>query len=105
MFQITVNSTNSNPLENVICFDNDNDFIEFCLKPNLTIYQGSDGRPAARVDFTDDYLNALKNGKEFMIKDENSLVQKRGCVWNRFTTKRVKNVIPYYADPYEEFCK
>lgn len=101
MFQVKTDKKIT-PLDNIICFKSDDECINFVLEPKLTVYQTDDGDLAAGINYTNDYLNALNAGKKFMILDENSVVYKRGCVWNRYATMPIDNLEPYYPDLYEE---
>ena len=92
--------TNDN--ENIIYFDNDDEFYEFCVVPKLVPvqYVNGDGQIAYYTDFnlSDAYHDAVKAGKKFMIKNEDSSIFKHKCVSYRTLSKPIENLCQYFAD-------
>ena len=84
-------------LDNVIYFDNDNDFFAFSVKPEIMICDNTTGCIGYDIDFTDGYKNAISNNKKFCIKDENSKIYKHNCVSYKLLSKDVLNLEPYFA--------
>ena len=86
--------------ENVLIFDDDDQFYNFCVNPKLNIktkkLETGQDINYYDFDFTHDYNKALEMGKRFKIKDENSQICKHGAVSYRTITKRIDNLDPYY---------
>ena len=86
---------------NIMYFNSDDDFYEFCVKPGLIPIEYTDKSGNKKVysdfEFTEEYKKALNEGKRFVIKDENSLIYKRGAVSYRTITKVVENLDPYFS--------
>lgn len=67
-----------------IYFDNDQEFTDFCLAPYGVIVYPEDGSsPTWTGVYSDEYKDAIKEGKRFVIKDEDSVVFKHKCVTER----------------------
>ena len=81
---------------NIIYFENDDEFYEFCVNPSLKVVEGKNGH-YTDFDFNYAYEKALKEGKRFVIKDEDSQIYKRGFVSYRTVTKKVENLDPYFS--------
>ena len=65
----------------IIYFDNDQEFTDFCLAPYGVIVYPEDGSsPTWTGVYSDEYKDAIKEGKRFVIKDEDSVVFKHKCV-------------------------
>jgi len=93
---------------NILFFDTDDDFYNFCVDPCIvpvkdTLPDGTENYYTT-FNFTNDYNDAVAQGKTFIIKNENSQIFKRGCVSCGFHTKKVKNLEPYYPELYDECC-
>ena len=88
--------------DNIMYFDNDDCFADFCLNPNYVIVtvKCNDGvdRMFADYTFTDAYLNAVKCGKRFCVRDLHSHVNKDGYLAYKSATKKIDNVEKYYGD-------
>ena len=86
--------------DNVMRFKNDEEFFNFCVNPTLVINECGapciEGTYYQTFNFTKDYNDAVNNGKQFMICDENSQIYKRGAVSYKTITKKVNNLVPYY---------
>jgi len=87
-------------INNIIYFDSDDDFYNFCVVPELVPreYTLADGRVVyfSDFDFTKCYKDALSQGKRFIIKDEDSSIFKHGAVSYRTITKNVDNLDQYF---------
>lgn len=81
---------------NTIYFDSDEDFFDFCVVKAPIIRQGKHGK-YVDFKFTDMYEKELNNGTRFCIKDENSLIAKRGVVTYMTESKEVKNLDTWYG--------
>lgn len=77
--------------KNIMYFDTDDEFTDFCLNSNPTII-ATDTGTFYDYDFTPMYNDAIANGVQFMINDDKSKVKKRGCVCRGLITKRVENL-------------
>lgn len=94
--------------ENIIYFESDEEFEDFCIAPFGVIEYGQSGSPFWKGLYSDQYTNAIQNGMRFVIKNEDSTVYKRMCVTKRVPiqgTSRtapvqlpVQNLEPYFDD-------
>ena len=88
--------------DNIMYFDNDEAFADFCIKPALVIFTSkcSDDidRMFADYEFTDAYKNAVNCGKRFCVRDLCSHVNKDGYLSYKAATKKIDNVEKYYGD-------
>lgn len=85
--------------DNIIYFDSDEDFYKFCVVPELiTIECDIDGVKHYYYDFDFSYLykDAIKQGKHFIIKDENSSIFKNKTISYRTITKPIQNLYQYF---------
>ena len=82
---------------NIIYFDNDNEFYDFAVIPQLIT---KDGDKSKYFDFelSPQYHKALKEGKKFCIKDEDSKILKHAAVSYRTITKDIENLEPWFED-------
>lgn len=91
-----------NTIDNIIYFDSDNEFYEYCVIPELIPIQYTDGEGVERyyTDFnlSPQYNDAIKNNMRFVIKDENSQIYKHGAVSYRTITKDIQNLDPWYDE-------
>ena len=93
---------------NIIYFESDQEFEDFCVAPYAEVKQSENGPLYIQGDYSDLYKEAIEKGTKFIIKDENSVVEKRGCVAKRVPvlgTRRytliqlkVQNLEPYFED-------
>lgn len=81
----------------IMIFDDDSDFEMFAVGTNPYVKE-SGGRSWVDWDFSDDYLEEVKNNTIFFIKDSRSKIAKRQAVTCGVTSKRVKNVRFYDED-------
>lgn len=70
-------------IDNIIYFESDEDFEDFCVAPYATIKQSEKGTSYCAGDYSDIYKECVKEGKLFVIKDRNSKVCKRQAVTKR----------------------
>lgn len=89
---------------NKIYFDNDDAFYEFCVIPNIVLKTSDIGTMYSDFDFSPQYLDAINQGKIFIIKDENSNIYKHGAVSYKTITKPVSNLGYYYEKPNKRRC-
>lgn len=101
MLQNNNDVVNTHP--NFLVFDNDDDFVNYCVCPNLVVLVTKNGTPYTDFNFTDDYLNAISNGTQIVIKDPASKIQKRNAVSFRSITKPVKNLMPYIGRLHDKY--
>lgn len=79
--------------DNVLVFENDDEFTQFCLEDNPTAYHDDmTGLDGFDYKFTDWYNDAVKEGKLFRILDPASKVKKHRCVNKGIITKPVENL-------------
>jgi hypothetical protein len=70
-------------IDNIIYFESDEEFEDFCVAPYATIKQSEKGTSYCAGDYSDIYKECIKEGKQFVIKDRNSKVYKRQAVTKR----------------------
>ena len=91
-----------NTKDNIIYFDSDNEFYDYCVVPELVPVQyiDSEGNEKYYSDFnfTPQYNNAVNNGMRFVIKNEDSQIYKHGCVSYRTISKDIQNLDPWFDD-------
>ena len=97
MLRIGSNKAEDN---NKLFFKNDDEFYKFCVVPELIIVEPESENDVYSTtwEFSNDYKKALEDGKIFVIKDEDSLIFKRGAVSYRTITKNVDNLEQYFSD-------
>lgn len=86
-------------LDDIIFFDNDDEFYNFVLVPVVKVSIDNTGdQPRSINELTTnwEYNLALKNNKKFIIRDEDSQIYKHGCVSYRTVNKYIDNLEPYY---------
>ena len=72
----------------IIYFDSDAEFEAWAVAPYATIkYTKNRNIPDTSGDLSNEYKAAIKEGKRFVIKDEDSVVCERGCVCKRVPLK------------------
>lgn len=69
--------------KNTVYFESDNEFTNFCLSPYAVVKQSEEGAYYVEGEYSDEYLKYIKQGKIFVIKDEDSVVFNRICVSKR----------------------
>ena len=60
----------------VILFDNDKDFLSFCIDPVAVINVDKGGNPYVYGHYTEMYRKCLEEGMKFSIREEDSFVNK-----------------------------
>lgn len=89
-------------IDNIMYFNNDDEFYKFCVVPKLIPIQYFDksGNEKYYNDFnlSNRYNYALDKGIKFCIKDEDSQIYKHGCVSYRTITKEIDNLEPWFND-------
>ena len=82
-------------------FDSDDDFYKFCVVPVIVPKEriSKDGTIIRSMDFnlSNEYHNAVKDGKMFIIKDPNSQICKHQAVSYRTITKPIENLEEYFG--------
>jgi len=69
---------------NIIYFECDKEFEDFCLAPyGVIVYPENGSSPYWTGVYSDLYKDAVKEGKKFIIKDEDSVVFKHKRVTKR----------------------
>lgn len=87
--------------QNIMFFDNDDEFYEFCVIPKIIPVPFTDPvskETLYKMDFklSDSYEKAKNNDTVFVICDDNSQIYKHGCVSYRTISKKIDNLEPYY---------
>ena len=70
-------------IDNIIYFESDEEFEDFCVAPYASIKQSDKGTNYCAGDYSDIYKECVKEGKLFVIKDRNSKVYKRQAATKR----------------------
>jgi hypothetical protein len=87
-----------------IYFESDDEFLKWALNPEIKLKDSDvSGMTYFDIDFTDDYMSALKAGKHFVIMDDDSKICRRKAVTLGTVSKKVQNIDPYFYDEFEEF--
>ena len=69
--------------DNVIFFESDDEFTDFCVAPYAIVKTSESGNPYWAGEYSEMYKKYLQQGMIFKIKDEDSVVCKRQCVCKR----------------------
>lgn len=72
---------------NIIFFESDDEFTDFCIAPYAVAKRSSDGTLFVEGQYSDMYKKYIEQGKTFIIKDEDSQVFKHQCVSKRVSVK------------------
>lgn len=72
---------------NIIFFESDEEFADFCIAPYAVVKRSADGKPFVEGQYSDMYKKYIEEGKTFIIKDEDSKVYKHQCVSKRVPVK------------------
>ena len=67
----------------VLFFEDDAEFEEFCIAPYVTICRSESGDLYTKGDYSDSYKECVKKGVQFMIKDTDSKVFRRQVACRR----------------------
>lgn len=84
----------------ILYFNTDDDFQNFCVLPYTTLGVSEiTGEPCQQWHFTKEYLDAVEAGKRFKIRNEDSVIYKRGMVTGPSGIGiRVQNLDHWYKD-------
>ena len=102
--------------DNIIFFESDEEFTDFCVAPIAQIKRSEKGTLYYEGEYSDKYKTCIEEGKTFIIKDEDSQVYKYQCVAKRvpvyyegvFTGKEtlvqldIQGLDEYFEDEWEE---
>ena len=77
----------------LIQFENDQEFIEWAIKPFYEVIETENGGRCFSVAYTDAYINAIEEGYLIDILDEDSRINKDGLVHWGIITKPVDNLL------------
>jgi len=69
--------------DDILFFESDEEFTDFCIAPYAEIKEGKNGTLYVAGDYSNEYKKCIEEGKTFIIKDEDSQVFKRQCVCKR----------------------
>ncbi len=95
-------------LKNVMYFDSDDDFYNYCVVPAFVFVTNTgDDVPYVTFNLSNAYNNATKNGKLFAIKDMDSQILKHGGVSYRGMFKEIPNLVRWwnFDDGTDETCQ
>lgn len=70
-------------MKDIIYFNSDDEFTDFCLAPYAVIEQTELGTLYYHGVYSDHYKRYVAEGKRFVIRNENSSVYRRQCVCKR----------------------
>ena len=91
-------------INNTLYFESDDEFYGWCVVPKLECkkYINRDNKESQYCDFnlTFEYEKAVKEGKQFIIKDVDSKIYKHGCVSYRTISKPIKNLKPFLGEKF-----
>jgi hypothetical protein len=76
-----------NKINNTIYFDSDDEFTDFCVAPYAALKVTKSGSLYFEGEYSDEYKDCIRQGIEFVIKDEDSQVFERQCVCKRVLVK------------------
>ena len=84
----------------ILYFNTDEDFQNFVVLPYTTLGVSEiTGEPCQCVNFTKEYLAAVEAGKRFKIRNEDSVIYKRGMVTGpNGIGLQVQNLDHWYED-------
>lgn len=85
----------SKKCDNIIAFNNDQEFMDYCICPNVVILRGESGVLYYDINYTDLYNDAINSGTFFVIKDSNSQICKHNAVSLHSITKPISNLKQY----------
>lgn len=79
-----------------IIFENDEDFVGWCVDPTLKIHKDGD-IISSYFDFTPQYNEWVKSGYKFIIADKKSQIYKHQAVTVNVLTRKVQNLKAFYG--------
>ena len=77
--------------DNYVFFNSDKDFIRFCIDINNVDSEGMH-------PYRQEYIDSVNEKKKFVIKDEHSLIFKRGFLVYQGTAKKIDRLLGYIDD-------
>lgn len=82
MLKLNENSKIAPPQEpEILYFNTDDEFQNFCILPYATLGLSEiTGEPCQKINFTKEYMDAVAAGKRFKIRNEDSVIYKRGMI-------------------------
>lgn len=81
-------------IDNVIFFDNDDEFSDFCLLPYTELHETENGAYIGVAKPSEQYLQAVEQGKIFVIRDKGSKALKRMSITKRVAVKGTEHTHP-----------
>lgn len=84
---------------NIIYFDNDEEFYDFCVNPEPIIKTSSRGLKYFDIDFAEWYKNHVDEATKIVILDDDSTILRRGGVVSYRTCS--KKINAYRINPIE----
>lgn len=79
-----------------VLFDDDKEFIEWCVDASIKIRQDGD-IISSYFDFTPQYDEWVKSGYHFIITDKQSQIYKHQAVTVKVLTRKVQNLKTFYG--------
>ena len=92
-------------IDDIIYFESDEEFTDFCVAPYAVIKQSKKGGYYVAGEYSDEYLKCVEMGKKFVIKDEDSMVFERQCVSKRVPVQdsHKKTLVQLSVENLEEY--
>lgn len=84
---------------NIIYFDNDEEFYDLCVNPDLVVKTDTVGDISLEIDFTEWYKNHVDEATKIVILDDKSTILHRGGVVTYRTYS--KKINAYRVNPVE----
>ena len=81
------NLINMTEEKNIVFFESDDEFTDFCIAPYAVVKRSADGTLSVEGQYSDMYKKYIEEGKTFIIKDEDSQVFKHQCISKRVPVK------------------
>ena len=79
---------------NIIYFDNDEEFYDFCVSPDLVVKTSAKGTLYYDMDFTEWYKTHVDEATKMVILDDKSTILRRGGVVSYRTSSKKINAYP-----------
>ena len=85
---------------NIIYFDNDEEFYDFCVSPDLIVKTSAKGTLYYDMDFTEWYKSHVDEATKIVILDDDSTILRRGgVVTYRTCNKKINAYRVNLVDP------
>lgn len=79
---------------NIVYFDTDAEITNYCLSKFIKpVYDENIGRYGYDLMYSENYINDLRNGIKYHVKDPKSHVMKHKCVSRSLINKPIENLI------------